>query len=94
MDEEVHEEFMSLRSLGIGVNSSILFELIEKRDPDFVNQMAYTRWNWFTRFTNKYNLTMRRPSPGISSTVENEQAEIDAFIQNVKEKIISLQVGM
>jgi hypothetical protein len=94
IDDGVYSEYAWLRGLGVGVASTLLFGLMEARVPEFSQLSYHARWNWFTSFTKRHELSMRRPSRTVDRVPTDEDARVQCFISEVREKVIELQVQL
>jgi hypothetical protein len=81
-----------LRGIGAGISSNTLFELMEREVPVFAELSTQSRWSWFTKFTRKHQLVMRRPNHVTGSTLANEHEQADVFIRSVVDCMADHQV--
>jgi hypothetical protein len=93
VDEDIYAEYMWIRSSGVGVASEILFGLIERRKPSFAGLPNHARWSWFTSFTRRHNLCMRKPSRCTDDHPNEDALRAQTFIAEVKAKIVELQAS-
>lgn len=92
VDADIYAEYVWLRSLGIGVSSAILFDIMEHRRPSFTALPYQTRWSWFISFKKWHQLSMRRPSRSTEDPLSEDISRLQQFVQDVKQKIRELQV--